>query len=144
MTLSAALLLDRLQRGGTASAVLCDWCLRRFGPGVLEARILEDRPIEDGKRHRRVQLLWQDVAVSEAGNIYLPENLPGDVRHRLLDTTVPFGVLLGGEKVVRRTISARLLPEGEPFVLEVRAALTLPEQGDVAFVHEFYHRSLLG
>lgn len=143
MNHSAEDLRDCLMAGVTASAVLGDWCARRFGPGNLAVQVLEDLAIEDGTRHRRVELRWQDLAVSSAENIYLPGGLPKHVRHRLLDTAVPFGVLLDTAGLVRRTTLARLLPDGGPFVLEIRATLALPGQGKVAFVHEFYHRALL-
>ena len=132
-----------LKAGATASGVLGEWCTRRFGPGSLTAEVLEDQEIESGRRRRRVELHWQNTAVSHAENIYLPMGLPENVRHRLLHTTVPFGVLLDDIGLVRRTEFARVLPAGGPFVLEIRAVLSLPEQGDVAYVHEFYRRSLL-
>ncbi|WP_128254391.1 hypothetical protein [Falsirhodobacter deserti] len=134
----------RLTSGATASGVLRDWCVRRFGPGRLVAQVLEDRAAEDGRRHRCVDLLWQDTAVSNAVNIYLPGGLPEDVRHRMLHTAVPFGVLLESAGLVRRTTLARLLPADGPYVLEVHAALALPGQGDVAFVHELYRSTLIG
>ena len=141
---SAEDLRTRLKAGATASGVLCDWCTRRFGHGSLSAQVLEDRAVDGGKRHRRVALRWRDITVSTAENIYLPDGLPEQVRQRMLDTAVPFGLLLGNAGLVRRTTLARVLPDGGPFVLEVRATLALPGQGDVAFVHEFYHRVLLG
>ncbi|WP_435171303.1 hypothetical protein [Falsirhodobacter sp. 1013] len=133
-----------LTSGATASGVLRDWCVRHFGPGSLMAQVLEDRAAEDGRRHRRVELLWQDTAVSSAVNIYLPGGLPEDVRHRMLHTAVPFGVLLASAGLVRRTTRARLLPIEGPYVLEVHATLALPGQGDVAFVREFYRSTLIG
>lgn len=132
-----------LTAGSTASEVLSEWCLQRFGSGSLTAQVLEDRAVENGRRHRRVELRWQDIVVSSAENIYLPRGLPAHVRHRMLETAVPFGTLLSSAGLVRRTTLARLLPGADPFVLEIRAALALPKKGDVAFVHEFYHSALV-
>lgn len=140
---SAEALRGRLLAGPTASAVLVDWCTLRFGPGCLTVRILEDRAAQNGKRCRRVELRWQDVTVSSAENIYIPSGLPECVRSQMLDSAVPFGVLLGDAGLVRRTTLARVLPGGDPFVLEIRATLALPGRGNVASVHEFYHRELL-
>lgn len=143
MNYSAENLRACLLAGPTASAVLGDWCARRFGPGSLTAWKLEDREIPNGRRHRRVELRWRDIAVSCAENVYVPAGLPECVRHQVRDTSIPFGILLETSGLVRRTTLARQLTADGPFVLEIRATLALPSHGHVASVHEFYHRALI-
>lgn len=137
--------LTHLQSAPTASLALTDWCASRFAAEGLNVRVLWDRPAEDAEaRHRMVELRWGAMLVSRAENVYLPQRLAPEVRGSLLTTAIPFGVLLGPAGPQRRGTFARILPEGGDFMLEIRATLALPGQGDVASVHEFYHRALLG
>lgn len=96
-------------------------------------------PLVGPARYRRVTLGWAGVTVSRAENWYLPQRLPEGVAQRLLDSRVPFGVLLDPFAPQRRIIAAG---ESADHLLEVRAALAL-DGTDVALVIERYDRALL-
>lgn len=148
--------LDRLERHATASAALAEWCAARFPDrtGPLCATVIEDRelppadpaplPRDPGApmRYRRVRLDWGGMMVSQAENWYLPDRLPDGIAACLLDSTIPFGVLLAPFAPLRRAIRTRF-PDLPDVALEVQAVMSLPGRGDVALVRELYSRALL-
>ncbi|RWR28438.1 hypothetical protein D2T31_13860 [Sinirhodobacter populi] len=148
--------LDRLDRHATASAALAEWCATRFPgcAGPLAAAVIEDRELAPAEpaplprdpgapmRYRRVRLDWGGTMVSQAENWYLPRRLPPGIAARLLDSTIPFGVLLAPFAPLRRAIRTEILDRSD-VALEVQAVMALPGRGDVALVRELYSRALL-
>ncbi|MCJ8140779.1 hypothetical protein [Falsirhodobacter halotolerans] len=132
----------------TASAALAAWCRGRLAGDTLVARVIfdvpcgaADVPLTGMLHHRRVALAWGTTCVSEAENWYRPASLPPDLAAALAGDR-PFGTLIAPLHPQRRV--TRMEPGQGDVFLHVEAILSLPGQGDIAFVRERYRRDLLG
>jgi chorismate-pyruvate lyase len=93
---------------------------------------------------RHVALLCGGRAVSHAELWYVAARLPPALARRRADTAEPFGRVVAGLGLGRRTLSARLCAAGEPCALEHRAVLADPAGRALALVHERYSWALFG
>ncbi|MCP8938533.1 hypothetical protein NK718_08405 [Alsobacter sp. SYSU M60028] len=75
-------------------------------PPAAMARLLGPRPGEP-VRHRRVELVYGDVPLSQADNWYLPDRLDVSTRMRLETTDTPFGFAVAALGPKRRTLALR-------------------------------------
>ena len=100
----------RLDKGGSATAVLGDWCAERHlaDPAVIKAE--RDRSVEkpadtgvrallgaapgEAVRYRRVRLACGARVLSEADNWYRPGRLTAEMNRQLDETDTPFGVVV--------------------------------------------------
>ncbi len=89
-------------------------------------RDLGARPTEPVK-HRRVELICGDVALSRADNWYLPGRLTPRMNAALDKTDTPFGVVVKELGFQRRTLSATMLFEPLPTGWERQPATELGE-----------------
>jgi hypothetical protein len=139
-TSAGAELAACIARHATATQALQHWCETRLQgpPASIEAGTHETL------RHRRVQLTWNGIILSDADNWYLPARLPPLMRAALLSGGVPFGAL------IRPLLPRRIALPTEPsngakgYVLHLRALVVTDRHGAVAEVSEHYHAALLG
>ncbi len=88
--------------------------------------------------HRHVALCCGGLVLSHADLWFVPARLPEIIVRTLAETDLPFGHVVRGLGLRRRTLQARELPPGGPVALEHRAELTEPSGQPVAEVWERY------
>lgn len=137
-----------LEAHPTACAALEAWCRGRLAGDALLVRVLSegpagpaDVPLAGDLQYRRVALFWGEICVSMAENWYRPASLPPEMVAGL-SGNVPFGILIAPLRP-RRRVTHMAAGSGN-VLLHVEAVLSLPQQGDIAFVREDYRRDLLG
>jgi hypothetical protein len=156
----------RLDKGGSATAVLRDWCAERHladSPVIKAERDLSvDKPA-DGEvrallgaapgervRYRRVRLACGGRVLSEADNWYRPGQLTAEMNRRLDETDTPFGAVVKSLGFHRRTLGVEQLfnPEKRtaplPHILVRYRALLVDQKGaPFSLVVESYTADLL-
>jgi hypothetical protein len=157
-TSAGAELAACIARHATATQALQHWCETRLQgpPASIEARLLISgvappsaapalaAGTHETLRHRRVQLTWNGIILSDADNWYLPARLPPLMRAAVHSGGVPFGAL------IRPLLPRRIALPTEPsngakgYVLHLRALVVTDRHGAVAEVSEHYHAALLG
>jgi len=148
---TAALLDARLRASDSATEVIGDL----FGRPVRIHRLPCDAPPlspsqhsclcptpEQPAVHRRVMLLANDVAVSEADLWYVPGRLWPGMAATLNFTDTPFGIVVRPMQPHRETLATRVCDPGEAYVLEHEAVLRDTEGVAIALVMERYLRQV--
>jgi hypothetical protein len=123
----------RLDKGGSATEILRDWCAQRHlaDPPVIKAeRDLSVEKPADGDvrallgvapgetvRYRRVRLACGARVLSEADNWYRPGQLTAEMNRQLDQTDTPFGAVVRPLGFHRRTLGVE-----QPFDPEKRSA----------------------
>jgi hypothetical protein len=90
--------------------------------------------------HRRVILLANEVAVSEADLWYVPGRLWPGMAATLSGTDTPFGIVVRPMRPHRETLATRFCDPGEAYVLEHEAVLRDTQGMAIALVMERYLR----
>ena len=88
--------------------------------------------------HRHVALCCGSLVLSQADLWFVPARLPPGMVRALAETDVPFGHVVRGLGLRRRTLQVCELPPGGPVALEHRAVLAEPSGQPVAEVWERY------
>jgi chorismate-pyruvate lyase len=115
----------RLDKGGSATEVLRDWCAERrlADPPVIKAErdISVDKPADSEVRallgaapgetvhYRRVRLSCGARVLSEADNWYRPGQLTAEMNRQLDQTETPFGAVVRPLGFHRRTLGVEHL-----------------------------------
>ncbi len=88
--------------------------------------------------HRRVALCCGDLVLSNADLWFVPARLPDGMVRALAETDQPFGHVVRGLGLRRRTLETRAWQPGGEVALEHRAVLAEPSGAPVAEVWERY------
>ncbi len=94
--------------------------------------------------HRRVELMFGDTVLSNADLWYRPDLLPPAMAHAIAETDIPFGRVVKGLGLRRRTLASHIGAPGDPACLEHRAVLVSASGETVAEVFERYSWALVG
>ncbi len=94
--------------------------------------------------HRRVELVFGDTILSNADLWYRPDLLPAAMARAIADTDTPFGRVVRGLGLRRRTLASRIGVPGDAACLEHRAVLVTPAGETLAEVFERYSWALVG
>ncbi len=93
--------------------------------------------------HRRVELVFGATILSNADLWYRPDLLPPAMARAIAETDTPFGRVVQGLGLRRRTLASRIGTPGEAACLEHRAILVTTAGEIVAEVFERYGWALL-
>jgi chorismate-pyruvate lyase len=132
-----------LLKSNSATEVIADLC---GGPVVIRRLVCDEAVACPGRDllsadtvcHRRVMLLADGVAVSEADLWYVPARLTQAMAATLTETDTPFGIVVRPLRPTRELLSARFSAPGEAFVLEHEALLRDAAGRPLALVMERY------
>ena len=156
----------RLDKGGSATEVLRDWCAERrlADPPVIKAErdLSVDKPADsevrallgaapgETVRYRRVRLACGGRVLSEADNWYRPGQLTAEMNRQLDQTDTPFGAVVRPLGFHRRTLGVeQLFDPGKstatlPHILVRYRALLVDQKGaPFSLVVESYTADLL-
>jgi hypothetical protein len=151
---------SRLDRGGSATEVLRDWCAehRLADPPVIRAErdLSVDKPAgaevrallgvspSEMIRYRRVRLTCGAHVLSEADNWYRPGRLSAEMNRQLDQTDTPFGAVVKPLNFHRRKLGVEAMFIPLPHTLVRYSALLLdPEGTPFSLVAESYTFELL-
>jgi hypothetical protein len=156
----------RLDKGGSATEVLRDWCAQRHlaDPAVIKAErdLSVDKPADrdvrallsaapgEAIRYRRVRLACGGRVLSEADNWYRPGQLTAEMNRQLDQSDTPFGAVVRPLGFHRRTLGVEHLldpdkrPAALPHILVRYRALLVDQKGaPFSLVVESYTAELL-